>query len=82
MLLMESPADSPSRRVWVSDPLRLRGEQGEQATFMQEAKMSRDDFHSYYRMSPERFDELLTREGSRISKQETVMLEPIPEEAP
>ena len=81
MLLMGSSDNAPSRSVWVRDSLRLRDQLGEQATLMKEDRMNPEDFHSNYRMSPERFDELLTRVGPKIEKEATRFREPVSAEA-
>ena len=78
-LACESDSPPPKRRIWVRESLNYRGTRGEYATLLREARNNPEDFYRSYRMTPERFDELLDYVAPRLKKEDTNYRAAIPE---
>ena len=66
------------RKVWVRKLLRLRRKKGAFQNFIKELRTSdRESHFRFFRMSPERFDHLLTLVAPFITKEDTNFRKPI-----
>ena len=78
MLFDEEEEDRRTRpSVWVRESLARRGEHGEFSTWFAEEKLNAGAFHSAFRMTPTRFEEILYIVGPRLVRQTTNYREPI-----
>ena len=59
------------RRVWAHDILRRRSQLGEFHQLLQELRLDDGRFQTYFQLTGAMFDDLLTRVGARISRQDT-----------
>ena len=59
------------RRVWVHDILRRRSQLGEFHHLLQGLRLDDGRFQTYFRLTWAMSDDLLTRVGARISRQDT-----------
>ena len=66
------------RRIWVREELQKRGQLGEFSTMFAEERLNAGAFHAAYRMTPTRFEELLSLVGHRLQRQATTFRIPIP----
>ncbi|MED6240301.1 hypothetical protein ATANTOWER_018998 [Ataeniobius toweri] len=62
---------APPRRVRILQTIQRRSEFGEFHHLLQELRAEEDRFQRYFRLSPDQFDNLLTRISARISYQDT-----------
>ncbi|KAF0294198.1 Protein ALP1-like [Amphibalanus amphitrite] len=68
----------PRRRVWVTDVLQRRKARGEFYHLVQELRLLDPDRHqTYFRMSRDSFDLILSKIGPMITRQHTNFREPI-----
>ena len=69
------------RRYWVREVLRTRKISGEYTTLVQQMReVDPQGFQTYFRMSPDVFDEVLGKLRARLTKETTNFREPIPPE--
>ena len=59
------------RRVWAHDILRRRSQLGEFHQLLQELRLDDGRFQTYFQLTGAMFDDLLTRVGARIYRQDT-----------
>ena len=78
-LASEDDMPPPKRRLWVRESLKHRSTRGEYATLLREARNNPEEFYVSYRMTPERFDELLDYVAPRLKKEDTHLRAAIPE---
>ena len=69
------------RRYWIRDIFRRREECGACSTLFEELKQDREYFFRFMRMTPERFDHLLSLVRPKIEKQDTHLRKAIKAEA-
>ena len=69
MLLDEEEVRKARRSVWVREALTRRGEHGGFATWFAEEKLNAGNFHSAFRMTPTRFEEILGIVGLLLQRQ-------------
>ena len=67
-----------SHSVWVREELKRRGEHGEYATWFSEEMLNAGAFHSAFRMTPTRFEEIQELVGHRLQHENTNFREAIP----
>ena len=82
LLLQTADDDSPPRKrrkTWVRDDLEHRPTGDEYTSLLREARNDPGEFHTSYRMSPERFDELLNRVAPRLRERGVDFRTGIPE---
>lgn len=79
-LLWTSDLDRKSkrRRVWVHDILQRRRQLGEYHHLIQELRLDDGRFQRYFRLTVSQFEDLLTRIGAKISRQDTNYRRSIP----
>ena len=74
----EEESEHPRRRrVWVNESLARRHEHGEFHTWFSEEMLNAGNFHSAFRMSPARFEEILQLVAPQLVRQTTNYREPI-----
>ena len=75
----EDETPPPTRRIWVRESLASRSTRGEYAALLRESRNRPEEFYRAYRMTPERFDELLDHVAPRIRRVDTTFRSAIPE---
>jgi len=65
------PRESSKRRFWIHDVIRKRSELGEYHRLVQELRLDSTRFQQYFRMTPTKFDELLSLVGPLIQREDT-----------
>ena len=68
---LEESRKPKRRRVWVHDILRRRSQLGEFHHLLQELRLDDGRFQTYFQLTGAMFDDLLTRVGARIYRQDT-----------
>lgn len=71
LLLALAAKNAPHTREWVHEINELREELGEYHRLIQELRADADRFHTYFRMSTDQFDELVTLLTPVIQKKNT-----------
>lgn len=77
LMLTEEEELPRSRSVWVHKSLARRSEHGEFRTWFAEEKLNAGSFHSAFRMTPERFEEILELVAPRLTRETTNYRKPI-----
>ena len=78
MRKIKQPNWKKKKRCWVRDILKNRERQGAFKTLFHEMRNDRELFFRYFRMSPERFDYLLTLVREQIEKKDTAFRKSFP----
>ena len=71
MRMIKRPNQKKKKRCWVRDIFENRERQGVFKTLFHEMRNDRELFFRYFRMSPERFDHLITLVKDQIGKRDT-----------
>ena len=77
ILVLRRRRQQRQRIHWVHPIHRLRRTHGEFHRLVQELRLDNYQFQRYFRLSVEQFDDLLSRVGPGITRQDTVMREAI-----
>ena len=80
-LMLDDEEEKRSRSIWVRESLARRSKHGEFETWFSEERLNSIFFHSAFRMTPCRFEEILEIVALRLTRQTTNFRQPIsPEE--
>ena len=74
----EGDQGTSKRSCWVREQLARRHEHGEFATWFAEEKLNAGAFHAFFRMTPDRFEEILEVIAPHIQHKRTNCRDPIP----
>ena len=79
---IKRPHQKNQKRCWVRGMFKNRECQGAFETLFHEMRNGRELFSRYFRMSPERFDHLLTLVREQIEKKDTAFRKSFPAAGP